>query len=69
MAEGISGMLASSRPASFLTDKIETKELGSLLEGGISRGIQQKRPQRLNNVNGTRLYLWAARLIWGRISL
>lgn len=36
VAEGISGMLASSRPASLLADKTDTKELRSLSEGGIS---------------------------------
>lgn len=62
-------MLASSGPASFLTDKTETKELGSLLEGGIRGGTEQERPQRLSAVLGARLCLWAARLMRGRLSL
>lgn len=49
--EGMSRMSVIFRPASFSTEKIETKELLSLWEEGLSRGILQKGPRNLNSGN------------------
>lgn len=49
--EGMSRMWVIFRPASFLAEKIETKELLSLWEEGLSRGILQKGPRDLNSGN------------------